>query len=434
MPVFVANGLLLLLQCGLYFAFMAALLRFRATFGVGVLTAALGTLHFLETYLAGSFYVLAPVGVVSPGSTVLFSGKLVILLLLYIKEDAATVRQPIYGILAGNLLTLLLAFVLRFHEVFLFSPDAKPQTAFIETIGVLMVWGTILLFIDAVGLILIYEKLGRRLRRMQPLRLVIALGAVLAFDQVGFYLALRWVAGVPIEAFYAGLYGKLAAAVAYAGLASLYLAFVERERLTMNRPLRDVFSALTYRERFDALSEHMARDRTTMLPNTRSFAGALDTAFHGGERQEPATLVLIELDEAVYIDVDRRLGRANSEALLRSVARCLEEAMHDRDQAFRLGERQFALICRCPPRIARSVLDKLAQHLGSRAEGYGIDIGIRAGGSGGMRGLPAQDIFEAAERELDLARLEAAGTIRIADPAGVAPAPVILAAAARPAT
>ena len=52
----------------------------------------------------------------SPGSTVLFSGKLVMLLLLYIKEDAATVRQPIYGLLLGNSLTVGLVLLLRFHD------------------------------------------------------------------------------------------------------------------------------------------------------------------------------------------------------------------------------------------------------------------------------------------------------------------------------
>ena len=58
-------------------------------------------MHFLETYLASIFYVALPFGIVtSPGSTVLFTGKLVMLLLLYIREDAVVVRQPIYGLRA----------------------------------------------------------------------------------------------------------------------------------------------------------------------------------------------------------------------------------------------------------------------------------------------------------------------------------------------
>jgi hypothetical protein len=181
MPADLSNGVLLLLQCLVYFSFMAVLFRLRGKLGLGVLTCALGTLHFLETYLASVFYVATPIGVVSPGSSVLFSGKLLILLMIYIKEDAATVRQPIYGILAGNLLTLVLAFVLRFHDVFVFAPGAQSQVAFIQTIGALMVWGTTLLFIDAIALVLLYEKLGRWFRKDFFLRVLVALAAVLTF-------------------------------------------------------------------------------------------------------------------------------------------------------------------------------------------------------------------------------------------------------------
>ena len=74
-------------------------------------------MHFLETYLASIFYVTLPFGIVtSPGSTVLFTGKLMMLLLVYIREDAVVVRQPIYGLLIGNVLMFALAFA-----------DAAPQ-------------------------------------------------------------------------------------------------------------------------------------------------------------------------------------------------------------------------------------------------------------------------------------------------------------------
>lgn len=91
------NSFLLLVEAALYFGVMVTLFRFRHRIGLGVFVCALGAMHFLETYLASVFYVALPFGMVSPGSAVLFSGKLVMLLLLYIKEDAATVRQPIYG-------------------------------------------------------------------------------------------------------------------------------------------------------------------------------------------------------------------------------------------------------------------------------------------------------------------------------------------------
>ena len=86
---------LLALEAVLYFIVLITLLHYRQHIGIGVFIAVLGTLHFLETYLAAKFYVAVPFGVVSPGSVVMFSGKLTMTLLLYTKVDAATVRQLI---------------------------------------------------------------------------------------------------------------------------------------------------------------------------------------------------------------------------------------------------------------------------------------------------------------------------------------------------
>src|SRR3546814_17391717 len=98
------NTVRLLAQSLMYFGFMATLFGVRGRFGLGVFLCALGVMHFLETYLASVFYIELPFGIVSPGSTVLFSGKLAIILMMYIREDAAVVRQPIYGLLIGNFL------------------------------------------------------------------------------------------------------------------------------------------------------------------------------------------------------------------------------------------------------------------------------------------------------------------------------------------
>ncbi|RWJ15514.1 MAG: GGDEF domain-containing protein, partial [Mesorhizobium sp.] len=78
------------------------------------------------------------------------SGKLVMLLLLYIKEDAATVRQPIYGLLLGNALMIGLVLVLRLHELAALPNGRRPDIGFIDQMGWLMVWGTTLLFLDAI--------------------------------------------------------------------------------------------------------------------------------------------------------------------------------------------------------------------------------------------------------------------------------------------
>ncbi len=106
------NVLLLAGEALIYFVALGALLRARKRIGLGAFFCALGVMHFLETYLASILYVPLPFGIVaSPGSTVLFTGKLMMLLLLYIREDAVVVRQPIYGLLFGNVLLFALGFV-----------------------------------------------------------------------------------------------------------------------------------------------------------------------------------------------------------------------------------------------------------------------------------------------------------------------------------
>ena len=97
------NALLMAVEAIVYFAVLAGLFRARHRVGIGAFFCALGVMHFLETYLASVVYVPLPFGIVaSPGSTVLFSGKLMLLLLVYIREDAVVVRQPIYGLLRAT--------------------------------------------------------------------------------------------------------------------------------------------------------------------------------------------------------------------------------------------------------------------------------------------------------------------------------------------
>lgn len=402
----ILNLTLLVAEAAIFFLFMAVLFRWRARLGLGVFTCTLATLHFLETYLASAFYVATPFGILSPGSSVLFSGKLMMLLLIYIKEDVASVRQPIYGILAGNILTLLLAYLLRLHDVAILNPASPPQIGFIETMSGLMVWGTTLLFIDSIALVLIYERFARALRHLFVLRVFLALAIVLAIDQIGFYLALRWFLGVPIEAFYSGLIGKIFAALIFAVFAGLYMRFVEREDLKITTPLSNVLQELTYQERFEQLLGHTGRDRTTLLLNGSSFTTDLsrltkDPATPG----EPLNLVLIEVDATAFDEIEQRLGRENSEALLRTVARVLEGAVHDGDEIYRLGRRQFALICNGTDVSALRSVDKARSLLVSRSEPYSTVITLSVGIASRDETNDSGAIFNKAEKALTEARL-----------------------------
>ncbi len=69
-------GSLVLLAHGIiYFIVMGSIFRARQSIGVGVFFCLLGTMHFLETYLAATFFIELPFGLISPGSTVMFTAS-----------------------------------------------------------------------------------------------------------------------------------------------------------------------------------------------------------------------------------------------------------------------------------------------------------------------------------------------------------------------
>jgi hypothetical protein len=204
------HNLVLLVGTALvYFAVLAGLFRLRHRLGIGAFFCALGVMHFIETYLASIFYVALPAGIVtSPGSSLLFTGKLMLLLLVYIREDAKVVRQPIYGLLIGNLLMVVLAALMRHHSLAQIGPESGPGAAadfaFIDQMGALMVWGTAVLFIDCILIVLLYEHSRTWLKDRVFLRLALAGSVVLSFDQLAFYSGLHLLTGAPVSVLVGG--------------------------------------------------------------------------------------------------------------------------------------------------------------------------------------------------------------------------------------
>ncbi|MBX3576785.1 MAG: GGDEF domain-containing protein [Rhizobiaceae bacterium] len=387
---------------------MAGLFRLRGKVGIGVFMCALGVMHFLETYLAGVFYVETPLGMLSPGSTVLFSGKLVMLLLLYIKEDARTVRQPIYGLLLGNALTVGLVLMLGFHAIAPLSGGAAPDLGFIDDMGWLMVWGTTLLFVDAILIILLYEALGATLRRHLFLRVAGSVALVLTFDQIGFFTALHFVAGAPVEVFFGGWAGKMAAALTYTVMLVAYLRLVEAERLPAPRGLADVFETLTYRERYEALVEHAGRDGLTGLLHRGRFAElgeqAVSSSAAGGK---PLTLLVIDVDH--FKSINDRFGHSEGDRVLNTIAGLLNGAVGADDKVFRIGGEEFAVLCPYPHHVGRLLGESIRQSVSAAFQTpCTVSIGV-ATLDPGMRSL--DELFAAADRRLYAAK--AAGRDRV---------------------
>jgi hypothetical protein len=253
----------------IYFAILSALFRLRAQLGIGAFFCALGVMHFLETYLASVAYVALPFGIVaSPGSTVLFTGKLMLLLLVYIYEDAVVVRQPIYGLLAGNILLVMLAYLMRNHALLPISPDRVADLGFLNEMGALMVWGTGILFIDCILIILLYERSRVWFGQQVFARLAVSAAVVLTFDQVAFFAGLHVLTGAGLSVLIGGWVAKMGAAAVYTALVGLYLCYFERRQQAGHAPrIGDIFDVLTYRERYEDL---LAETRPNSAPGPKS--------------------------------------------------------------------------------------------------------------------------------------------------------------------
>lgn len=354
MNMAVVNALLLVVEALIYFGVMAALFRARHRYGIGLFMCALGVMHFLETYLAAVFYIPLPFGVISPGSTVLFSGKLIMLLLLYIREDASTVRQPIYGLFIGNLLLVSLVVILRQHEML--SPAGRPaDLAFLDEMGILMIWGTTLLLIDGIAIILLYERLGQFLRNAIFARIFASAAGVLVFDQIGFFLALNYLYDAPLQVFIGGLVAKIVAALFFSFLVSLYLKWFERRPERSSVRIADVFDTLTYREKYEALLKRSSVDPLTGLLNREQFEllapEAVETA-RGSNT--PLSLLIIDADR--FKSINDRFGHPAGDQALAIIGRELAANIRQGDLAFRYGGEEFLVLCKDTQHAAASLL------------------------------------------------------------------------------
>jgi diguanylate cyclase (GGDEF)-like protein len=399
----VGTILLLIVEALLYFVVLAGLFRMRHRFGLGVFIAALSTLHFLETYLAAILYVSLPFGIVfSPGSTILFAGKLSMLLLVYVREDAAAVRQPIYGLLFGNFLMVALVALLRQHQLLEPMAERLPDFRLMNEMGGLMIWGTILLFIDAIAIILLYERTGRWLGNRITLRVWISLAAVLTFDQIGFYLALKAFVGAPVSVLIGGWAGKMFAAVLFALLVGAYLRWAERGVGRSEAPrLADVFDALTYRQRYEALLKQTGRDGLTgLLDRGRLNVDGpreLKASIAAGR---PMSLLIVDVDH--FKSINDRHGHATGDTILQLIAGRLSATMRETDAVYRFGGEEFVLLCQgLPHGAALLAAERLRRDMSAATSTAGQPVTVSIGvATAPHDGSDFEMLFTEADRRL----------------------------------
>lgn len=403
------NVIVLALEGAVYFLVLITLLHLRRRIGIGVFITVLGTMHFLETYLAATFYVQVPMATISPGSAVFFAGKLLMVLLLYIKEDAATVRQLIYGLLVGNLLSFVLGQILALHGGALTPGGIPSDEAFLRDLGILMIWGTSLLYLDSIGIILIYERLGSVMgRRMLP-RFLVAGALALAFDQIGFYGVLNLLTGAPANVFWGGLAAKMAMNLLFVALTGAYLMLFRSDGAAAPvQGISDIFNDLTYRERYQDLLARTGRDGLTGVHDRgRLESEGTEIIREAVRTGRDISIMVVDADH--FKEVNDRFGHLEGDEVLKRLAAILTGSVRKNDMVYRFGGEEFVI-------LAQDMGHRLAIDTAERIRSE-IEKGVKAGNertvtvSIGVSAAPQDgksllELISAADRRLYRAKAE----------------------------
>jgi diguanylate cyclase (GGDEF)-like protein len=211
-----------------------------------------------------------------------------------------------------------------------------------------MIWGTLLLFVDSIAMILLYERLERWIGRSVFLRAAASLVLILSFDQVAFFGGLHALTGTPAAALLGGWMAKMVAAILYAGLISAYLHLVERRDDYVldgsDQRLGDIFAKLTYRHRYEALLRNSGIDALTGVLNRGQF----ETVAHASvaralAQQRPVSLAIVDVDH--FKQINDRHGHVAGDEVLRRVAQALRDSVRAGDRIFRYGGEEFVVLC-----------------------------------------------------------------------------------------
>lgn len=274
--------LILILQCGIVATLLLLLFRLRTIFGLGLFYIALGLFKFMHYFYTQAFSIEVIAGVnVSIGSTVMYSGILFAVLLIYIREDALEARKVIYALMIFNIFFALLLYVtsISFNEIGFINRYNLPKSFFEFDLRYLII-GTSVIFIDSLVLIALYEAISRLLSSMF-LRIFLTMAFVLIMHALLFSFGASFGTDLLLHDIKAGLISKLIAVPTYSILFWIYLIPFEKRLDTDGKnssSFSDIFNLLTYRQKYEILSEEKALQKIELDQTEERFKAIFEKA------------------------------------------------------------------------------------------------------------------------------------------------------------
>lgn len=237
------GALILTLEALVMGSAILALFHYRERIGLGPFYVLIGSNQYLQLVLAEQVRVPILGGLaVSPGSAILFTASILVVLLTYIEDDTNATRSLVAGTVIANVIAIL--FMLA-------SSLQGPVGGGSSNVSLPpFVVGTLLFVVDAICVITLYEFMLRRFR-FKPISAVwVSMMLVLVFDTAAFSFFVRG------PGYWSQLRGDAAGKVLVGtiyvlGLGAYLKAFPRGRAQASPRTLRDVVTLLSYRQRYE---------------------------------------------------------------------------------------------------------------------------------------------------------------------------------------
>ena len=341
------NGLqlgLLVLEAAVMAMLVLGLFRVRSVLGLSPLYIVMGGFQYLEATLSVQVE-LWPGFVLYPGSSVMFTANLFAVLLVYLKEDATEARKLVYGLVLANAGLTLVSLLVSAHFVLpgggVNGSAAMGADEFLNNAKVAMV-GATLLFVDVIGIILVYEFISRHVSSFF-LRILSSLLVIVAVDNLFFAGFLSY--GTPgfWRTMVNGMLAKTGATCFYAAALWGYLRFIEPRGVTSAEgDVADVFQLLTYRQKYEIARRRMIHDALTGLYNRLHFDEVVPQALaHARRYEEPLSLMILDGDH--FKAINDRFSHLEGDRVLKLMGATLGAEVRAADIACRYGGDEFVI-------------------------------------------------------------------------------------------
>ena len=289
-------------EAALVIGLLLFLFRLRSYLGLYPLCVALGVFQPFQVFLTASIYVpVLPGFVVSPGSVIMFTASLFAILLVYIREGTVVARKVIYGIMIANLGMTGLLYLSALHLAlpgtlnFLSLPVEMFNLG-----GRVMFAGTLALFVDVLLIIFVFETVRRFIPKSPFLRIYLTMSLVLVMDSLIFTTIAF--AGRPdfFPLLFSGIAGKVLWALFFAAGLAVYLRFaevVESDFTLPFTPYKDIFHALTYREKYEIERAHAQTSLARSEKKFRTIFNASNDVFFVCDMEKGR---ILDVNESVH--------------------------------------------------------------------------------------------------------------------------------------